>query len=377
MLGFSAAFSGGGVFTMRHCWVAVLLCGSLAVGQTPTPKPSSPKTAPAATSPNPGSQSASEPQPVAPDAAVITVSGVCKNAATPKPDCKIVVTRAEFEKIADALSPTMSPAQRRQLANSYAQLLISSNAAEQRGLSKGPRFETLMQFARMQVLQQQLQQTLQQEANQIGDADVEKYYKDNPESFEYGDLRRLFVPKVRVHSGEDKDKPAKTGETAKPKDESSTKEADNKELADSMRARLVAGEDFDKLQKEVYEKIGLKTPVPLTNIGKTVRGNLPPAQRAVLDLKPGEVSEVFSEPAGYYIYKLASKEVPPLDQVRGEVQNTLRNQKMQDLVQNLRNSTTMQLNDAYFVVPSQPMPGSAAPGTLKPPAKPGAPTPHQ
>jgi hypothetical protein len=360
---------------MRLCGLAVLVCASLAAGQAPAPKSSAPKPGPAAAPASPAAQAAPESKPVAPDAAVITVTGVCKDAATAKPDCKLVVTRAEFEKVADALSPTMTAAQKRQLANSYAQLLISSNAAEQRGLGKGPRFETLMHFARMQVLQQQLQQALQQEANQISDAEVEKYYKDNPESFEYGDLRRLFVPKVRVHSGEEKEKAKDAGEAAN--GEEPAKESDNKELADSMHARLVAGEDFDKLQKEVYEKIGLKTPVPLTNIGRTVRGNLPPAQRAVLDLKPGEVSEVFSEAAGYYMYKLVSKAVPPLDQVRGEVQNTLRNQKMQDLVQALRNSSTMQLNDDYFVVPSQTVPGSAAPVPAKPPAKPGAPSPHR
>jgi bifunctional DNA-binding transcriptional regulator/antitoxin component of YhaV-PrlF toxin-antitoxin module len=361
---------------MHYCGLAVLVCASLAAGQAPAPKPPAPKPAPAAT-PSNSAQTAPEPKAVAPDAAVITVTGVCKDAAAPKPDCKVVVTRAEFEKIADALSPTMTAAQKRQLANSYAQLLISSNAAEQRGLGKGVRFETLMHFARMQVLQQQLQQALQQEANQITEPEVEQYYKGNPESFEYGDLRRLFVPKVRVHSGDGKDKAkdAKAGEAGT--EEETAKETDNKELADSMRARLLAGEDFDKLQKEVYDKLGLKTPVPLTNIGRTVRGNLPATQRAVLELKPGEVSEVFSEAAGYYVYKLVSKEVPPLEQVRGEVQNTLRNQKLQDLVQALRNSATMQLNDDYFVVPAQTAPGLAAPVPAKPPAKPGAPSPHR
>ena len=42
-----------------------------------------------------------------------------------------------------------------------------------------------------------------------------------------------------------------------------------------------------------------------------------------MDLKPGEVSEVISDPSGNYIYKMISKETLPLDSVKTEIRNQL------------------------------------------------------
>ena len=43
-----------------------------------------------------------------------------------------------------------------------------------------------------------------------------------------------------------------------------------------------------------------------------------------MDLKPGEVSEVISDPnSGHYIYKMVSKETLPLEAVKPEIRNTI------------------------------------------------------
>jgi hypothetical protein len=148
-----------------------------------------------------------------------------------------------------------------------------------------------------------------------------------------------------------------------------------KKLADAMRARAVAGEDFEKLQKEVYAGSGLKTPVPFTTIGKTIRANLPVSQRSVVDLKPGEVSPVFDEAAGYYIYKLISKESPPLEQVRAEILSGLQNQKLADSMQAVGDAASTELNEAYFgPAPAPPAPaGPSRVPKLAPKAPPAPP----
>src|ERR1017187_4625853 len=49
---------------------------------------------------------------VAPDAAVLTIKGLCPDSAKPSDstaDCKRVITRAEFEKVARAIQPSLSP----------------------------------------------------------------------------------------------------------------------------------------------------------------------------------------------------------------------------------------------------------------------------
>jgi parvulin-like peptidyl-prolyl isomerase len=79
------------------------------------------------------------------------------------------------------------------------------------------------------------------------------------------------------------------------------------------------------------------------------RTTLPPAHGAVLDLKPGEVSELISDPSGHYIYKLVSKQTQPFsqDSVKQEIRNTLSAQRYRESMQPFQ-AGNAELNDAYF-----------------------------
>jgi len=79
------------------------------------------------------------------------------------------------------------------------------------------------------------------------------------------------------------------------------------------------------------------------------RTSLPPAQGSIMDLKVGEVSSVFADPNGYFIYKIEAKEILPLDQVRDEIIATLRTQKVQNEMRKIQESGTPLLEESYFV----------------------------
>ena len=134
---------------------------------------------------------------VGPDDPVITVNGFCADPAQPGNACKTVVTRAQFEKLTEALQPGMSLSLRLNVANAYARNLRMSAAAEKRGLDKTPAFEEEMRYARMQLLSQDLTRALQAEANNITDADLEDYYKKNESSYEQATVARIFVPRAK------------------------------------------------------------------------------------------------------------------------------------------------------------------------------------
>ena len=372
---------------MHYRCLAVLLLASFAVGQAPSVAPASPAAKPAVPAPSAANPAApSGPESVAPGTPVITIEGMCD---TPKPaaktaagnttakktaaaDCKTVVTRAQFDALADALQPKMPPATKRKLADLYPKMLIMAHAAKQRGLENDPNFKEILQFARLQILSQQLSRSLKDSADKVPDAEIEKYYKDNSAAFEQATLQRLFIPKDKQTAAEDsedaaKEETAKTPEAQKSADaqksaadKAATQKADEeamKKEADSLEARATAGEDFDKLQKEAYDAAGLKGTPPATNIGKLTRSEIPVTHRAVLDLKPGQVSQVLTEPNGYYIYKVVSKEVKPLDQARDEIRNTLAQQRLQDSMEKIQQSGKTELNEAYFAVPPNPPTG--------------------
>jgi hypothetical protein len=252
--------------------------------------------------------------------------------------------------------------------------------AEKRGLDKEPSFEEKMRWARMQILSQELSTALQADSAKVTDADVEDYYKKNEATYEQATLTRIFIPKTKQITPATTPKTAaktgtaagattgttatKAGTTATAKAPAQPTEAQKKtaeeamnKLARSLRERAVQGEDPDKLQKAAYTAAGLPG-VPSTKLEKQRRANLPPAHQAVMDLKPGEVSEVITDAnSGYYIYKMVSKETLTLEVATPEIRKVLSSQRYRETMQSYQSAPD--LNDAYFGparAPGMPMP---------------------
>jgi len=335
---------------IRSALAICLLLAGLAFSQAiPTPQQKPDAEEPSEANANAAKAAAAVPA----DAPVITVPGVCDAAKANTPDCKTVVSKAEFEKMAQTLD--IPETRKRQLAESYGRLLYLSHEAEKRGLDKGPSFEESMRFRRMQALVEQLSKSLLDEAQKIPDTDIEKFYKDNPEAFQEAELLRVFVPRQKTLE------PNKDGK-APTEAEQKANEAAMKKTADALHTRAAAGEDFDKLQKEAFEAGGLKATPPAANMGKVRRVGLPPEHASVFDLKPGEVSTVIDDSGGYFFYKMVSKQEVPLASAKDEIKQTLTGQRMRDEQTKFQNASMPTLNDAYF-------------GGGQPSAQPNAPKP--
>jgi len=297
---------------------------------------------------------------------VITINGLCDKPAAQKATtagCKTVVTKAEFEKLISAVAPNIAPAARKQLATQYGTALVMVHKAHEMGLDKGPKFEELMRVARIGVITKELNQQLQDDASKIPDKDIEAYYHTNEGAFQQADLERVFIPRSK-QVVEAKDKPV---DDAAKKSQQESEEA-MKKLADSLRARAAAGEDFEKLQEEAAAAADFKGKPP-TKLGKVRRTSLPPDQAQVFSLKPGEASQLITTPNGYLIYKIGEKDTLPLDKVRDEIFSTLRSQRMQETLQSIQASASPQLNEKYFSEAP-----AAAPGVE--PAKPAVKAPE-
>ncbi|MBV9573297.1 MAG: peptidyl-prolyl cis-trans isomerase [Acidobacteriales bacterium] len=288
------------------------------------------------------------------NAAIITIDGVCDKAATGKREsandaagkCKTIITREEFENL---IQPTTPVANRRQIATRYATALVMSQKGREMGLDKGPKFDALMRAVRAQVLAQQLTQALQEKAGQIPDKDIEDYYQKNSVAFEQADLERLIVPRSKQLEA-----PKQKLSEADEQKRRDAAEASMKAEADALQKRAAVGEDFTKLQDEAYQAAGFKVKAPTPKMENVRRNTLPPTQAVVMDLKPGEVSSVIADQSGYYIFKVEKKGEMPLDQVREEIRNTLRTQRMQESMQSIQQAATPTLDENYF--------GSSVPG---------------
>jgi hypothetical protein len=309
---------------------------------------------------------------VAPDAAVITIDGVCnkapessatqaetsKTGAAAQPDivpgfpepsafglpgsaaasdgkCVTVITRAQFEKLTNALSPKMSPNLRLQVATFYPQMLLSAERIEELGLDKDQSFETKVGFGYAQVLHKAFTQYVQDKARDISDADVEKYYKEHPEAFEQVDLLRILVPTAKRH-------------TSEPAHGATSAESAMKLEAETIRRQAVAGGDFEKLQEKAFKAAGDSSDPPDVEVGKVTRAEIPVAVHSVVfSLRPGQVSKPVQGAEGWFIFKVRSKSIIPLSNAKGVIQRIRTTEAMNAL----KNSIHTQLNESYFVKP--------------------------
>lgn len=301
--------------------------------------------------------------------AVITLKGACESKAgsTPPAGCISSLTREQFEQLTNALQPAdkgpVPPEVKRKFATQYAKLLTFADAARQLGLENDPKVQQIFAFARNQILAETLNQHYMEEYAHPTDQQIQEYYDQNAKKYQEATLLRIIIPKAQ-------------GQPDKPKPPS---EADQQAYADKIRERWVAGEDPSKLEKEAMEHAGVSTPAPDVNVGARRPGSLPEAHEAVFSLKPGEVSQVFSDPAAFYFYKVISVRQVPLSEVKTTISSTLQRQLYNEKLQQLQSSVTPVLNDAYFgpeTTPTMPTnmirPGGPPRGNGPPPG-PGAP----
>lgn len=299
---------------------------------------------------------------ISPDTPVITIQGVCQDAAAAA-ECKTVITRADFEKIANAIAPNLPKQQRKSLASQYVSALVLEQQAHQMGLDQGPAFEEKMHLQRLQLLARMVSENIQKQAGQSTDEESDAYYKQHSNDYQAISYDKLYVQKAKQAASGGQEAPG--SETAM------------KEEADKLRARAAAGEDFTKLQQEAYEFSGQKLTATAdsTHVNNVPKSRFPPSDASVFDLKVGEVSPVLTDPQAYMIYKIEARQAQPLTDVHEEIARALQQQKLQKASEDLKKTVTDKTtyDNAYFEVP--PAPSLKNPGEPPAPKAPAAGTP--
>lgn len=111
-----------------------------------------------------------------------------------------------------------------------------------------------------------------------------------------------------------------------PKDATKAQRDSVRRLADSVRARAVAGEDFATLAREYSQDKA--TASKGGDLGTLGRGDLAPAlEKAAFALEPGQISQVVESPYGLHIIRLESKTVPGFAQARDSFRVKVQNQR--------------------------------------------------
>lgn len=282
-----------------------------------------------------------QPQPVASDAPVVSIHGLCpagKPTIGKKTEsCTVVLTRAQFEAMVGAINITnqaFSPVALRSLASSYVTLMALADAGEKAGVESDPRFQELMDVARTRALAETYHRYLDDKYGNPPAADIEAYYKQNLDKFEQIQIARIFIPKVNPLRSQDN--PAEFQKRAR-------------ELAGQIRERAAKGEDIMSLQAEAYTTLGIRTMPPQTEMNPVlVRQLQKQVQADIAALKPGQVTTVEVEPSGFNIYKLKARHTLSLEQARPQIVREISQKNIDAALKAATGGVHTDFNEQFF-----------------------------
>ncbi len=332
---------------MVRIFIASLLIGTCAFAQTSGAPPAQPiSRIPATQQPTPPvPQQPFNPDNVAPNAAVVTVRGLCLKDAAAKigskdsakdASCQTVITKEQFNSMLSGMNlaaQISNPAAMRSFAESYSQLLALASEGEKNGAENDPRFQELLRIARLRALADSYRHSLDEKYSHPSQQEIEAYYNENIAKYDSFKVERIIVPNVNTSRI-----PAARAENDKK----------IQQLASEIRERAARGEEMQKLQDEVYKTLALPTP-PRADLGMKRRGSFPAGiEKDILALKPGEVTKLESEMSGFNMYKLRSRDTIPVESVKAEIIRDLHQKNMEAAIKAVTGSIHPELNDQFF-----------------------------
>ena len=154
----------------------------------------------------------------------------------------------------------------------------------------------------------------------ITDADAKKFYDANPAKFEQPESVRASHVLIGTRDMETGVEFTEDQKKAKRK------------VADDVRKRAGAGEDFAKLAKEFSEDQGTKEKGGELTLPRGAQGIPPEFEAAVFSLTTNQVSDVVTTQIGYHIIKLSEKipaKMIALSEISEDLKESLKSQELQ------------------------------------------------
>ena len=293
----------------------------------------------------PGSTRGVEQAPAAalpPDTPVVTLKGVCEAAKRSEGQvCNTVITREQMDQIVARLAESSPQASHKQLAINYVRVLAASQLAEDRKLQRTPAVaaELLKRkgFGRIEVLAKAFYDQIEEAAANAPLAELQQYYANHASEFEEGEVLRLSLPASGA---------TRNGMRLDP--------AIVKSEADALRKLAVVGYDFDQLQAQVYQDLGIAQPPPPTRLTMARRNSMPEDQAKVFDLPPGEVTPVIESFTRLVILKLVSKRIATFESVLPEIRDRLKQERLKQEIDAAYKSVSAEFNLQYVGLSAQP-----------------------
>jgi peptidyl-prolyl cis-trans isomerase C len=247
---------------------------------------------------------------------------------------EVTITKAELELAVESL-----PAEYRQYAEgpgkrSFAEDLLRmkllANAAEKSGLASEPKIRTQLELARANTLANAQIERMSDEI-EIDQERVNALYEERKGQLERARARHILI----AFEGS----PA-AGDNAPPEEEARAK-------AETLRARIEGGEDFAEIAREESDDHG--SAARGGDLGSFARGQMVPEfEEAVFAAEAGELVPVVRTQFGYHVVQVQERGPTPIEEVREQLVNELRQRRLQEALEALQEGSEVQIDEAYF-----------------------------
>ena len=257
------------------------------------------------------------------------------------------MTASQFQEMIKNFPPNVQQAangpQRREFIDQYIRLKVTAKEAERRGIQNRPEVKQQLAIQHDNILAQALYQEMVASVK-VSDADVAKYYADHKNEFETAKAHHILI--------RFKGSPVPLG-----KDKRELTKEEALAAAKAVQKRLLAGEDFEKVAKEVSDDTS-----PNGDLGNITHGQMVPAfDAAVFSLPVGKVSDPVETQFGYHIIRVDSRESKTLEQAKDEIEKKLRPEEARKEMESLRDKGNVMVDESYFPVTKPTMaPGGPA-----------------
>jgi peptidyl-prolyl cis-trans isomerase C len=244
------------------------------------------------------------------------------------------ITAGEFQKI----MRNWSPAQLQQFQNDPRAGLQQiytfkylAGEAEKKKLADEEPWKSQIEYAREGVMGAAMA-NFERNSFPVSDTDMESFYTANKSRYERSKIKIIKIGLIEpIPVGTSPEIVKQIAQIAVQNSHlpKARTEAEAKTLAADILKKLRAGSDFAELAKTYSEDEDSKTKGG--DFGEVTQSSSHPPEikKAVFALKPGETSEPVRQPNALYIIRLQERSAPPLEKIRTEIIDEIRNQHLQ------------------------------------------------
>jgi hypothetical protein len=249
-------------------------------------------------------------------------------------------TKADIDKLIVNLDPryqqSLATRGKKDLGDQYALMVMFAQQARLLHLDEKPDFVERLALEKEQLEAHTYEQEIIQQAKVTPD-DVQQYYTAHAADYDEAMVRHFVI---RVKAAEQAAGVGLAPEEAKTR-------------AEAIRKELAAGADIKKVVEEFNkpaEGVNIELePRKIRNLP-----NLPAGDKAAFALKDGEVSEIQNVPQMLSFVQRTGHGRTDLKDVAPEIERTLKQQKIQATIEQLKKNTGVWMDDQYFAAAPKP-----------------------